>query len=370
MSPPTNLFVLRGHARSAARLARTAWAVASLCACTLPFALLHGCERAPAAAQTAVETPAIRVALEPIDRTPTRAALLLPGLVFPRETHELGFPMGGVVADVLVEEGAHVRRGEILARLDGSAARATRDQAQAGLTRAERELARARALEETGSLPTATFEDAATGADVARAGVVAASYAVGHSVLRAPADGFVELRFVDRGEVVAPGAPVVRVVDAERGWALRVAVPDRFVTGLRVGDPAVLRLDATGAREHAAHIADIARVPTPGMGTFDVELTLDGPPGVELRTGLVGRAALESGESFPASIPSAALVEGRGRRALVFVVSDGRAETREVQVAFVRADRVVLASDLEGVDHVVTRGADRLRAGTPVSVEP
>jgi RND family efflux transporter MFP subunit len=340
-----------------------------LSAATLLATALAGCDRAPAAAQSTAEVPAIRVALEEVDRSPARASLDVPGLVFPRETYELGFPMGGVVTDVLVEEGARVRRGEIIARLDGSAARATRDQARASLARAERELARARALTATGSLPTATFEDAETGTDVARAGVVAASYAVGHSVLRASRDGIVDLRFVDPGEVVGPGTPVVRVVSAERGWALRVAVPDRFVTGLREGDDASVRLDATGERIHAARIVDIARVPTVGMGTFDVDLTFEAPADLELRTGLVGRASIAYGEPFSVSVSSAALVDGRDRQAFVFAVRDGRAERHAIEIAFVRGDRVVVTRGLEGIDRIVTRGVDRLSDGALVAVE-
>jgi RND family efflux transporter MFP subunit len=345
-------------------------ALSMLAAATLLASALPGCARAPAAAQSAAEIPAIRLALEEVDRSPTRATFDVPGLVFPRETYELGFPMGGVVADVLVEEGAFVRRGEIIARLDASAARATRDQARASLVRTERELARARSLTETGSLPTATFEDAETGTDVARAGVVAASYAVGHSVLRAPRDGIVDLRFVDPGEVVGSGTPVVRVVSARQGWALRVAVPDRFVTGLHEGEDASVQLDATGERTLAARIVDIARVPTAGMGTFDVDLRFESPADIELRTGLVGRASIASGKRFAASIPSAAIVDGRDRRAFVFAVNDGRAVRRAIEVAFVRGDRVVVASGLDGIDRVVTRGADRLSDGEVVTVEP
>jgi len=330
---------------------------------------VSGCERAPASAQATGEIPAIRVTLEAVDRTPTRAVIAAPGLIFPRETYELGFPMGGVVVDVLVEEGATVRRGQVIARLDGSAARAGRDQAQAGLVRAERELARTRSLTETGSLPAATFEDAVTGTDVARASVAAASYAVGYSALRASRDGVVDLRFVDPGEVVGPGAPVVRVVSAAEGWALRVAVADRLVTALRVGDVARVRLDATDDRDYPAHIVEIARVPTAGMGTFDVDLAIESPSDVELRTGLVGRVFLERGQVHTTSIPSAALVDGRDREAFVYLVNEGRAERRRVEIAFVREDRVVVASGLEGVERVVTRGADRLSDGAVVTVE-
>jgi len=320
---------------------------------------LAGCARRSAHAQTAAQPAVLRVALSAVDRTPMQAELTLPGLVSPRTTYELSFPLGGVVRAVYVVEGQRVRRGAALARLDATTARASSTQAREGLARAERDLRRAQALSAQGSLPAATFEDAETGAAVARAGLSAAGFAMRHTVLRAPSDGVVDLRFVDADEVVGPGTPVLRLVDAREGWALRVAVPDRYVNALRVGDVASVRLDA-GDVEVAARVAEVARVPTAGMGTFDVELALTPPPGTELRMGLVGRATLALGERYGASVPTSAVVDGRGNDAYVFAVRDGAARRLRVGVAFVRGDRAVIASGLDGVEAVVSAGAERL----------
>lgn len=336
-----------------------------------PLALvlaLPGCSATEATAQEAPAVPALSVTVAAVDRTPIRESLTLPGLVFPRETYELGFPMGGVVTQVLVHEGEHVERGQILARLDASAVNAQRDQAASGLQRAERDLHRAESLAASGSLPSATLDDARTGADVARASVTAAGFAVRHSVLRAPAAGLVDLRFTDEGEVTGPGAPIVRVVSESEGWALRIAVPDRFLGELHEGDAASVELDAgTGTIE--GRIVELARIPTPGMGTFDVEIAISTPPGgLEMRTGLVGRAHIAMGEARTASIPTSAIVDGHDRSAFVFIVEGDIAHRRPVELAFFANDRVVIARGLEGIEGVVSRGADRLSEGDHVAL--
>ena len=329
---------------------------------------LPGCSATEATAQEVPATPALSAAIAPVDRSPIRETLTLPGLVFPRETYELSFPMGGVVTQVLVREGEHVTRGQILAHLDASAVRAQRDQAASGLQRAERDLRRAESLAASGSLPSATFEDARTGADVARASVTAAGYAVRHSVLRAPAAGVVDLRFTDDGEVTGPGAPIVRVVSESEGWALRVAVPDRFLGGLHEGDAATVELDA-GEGELAGRIVEMARVPTPGMGTFDVEIAFTSPPsGLEMRTGLVGRTHIAIGDERTASVPTGAIVDGHDRSAFVFVVEGDIARRRPVELAFFAGERVVIARGLEGIEGVVVRGAERLSEGDRVAI--
>ncbi len=334
----------------------------------LALLALPGCSVTEATAQEVPVTPALSVAIAAVDRSPIRERLTLPGLVYPRETYELGFPMGGVVTQVLVREGEHVVRGQILARLDASAVSAQRDQAASGLQRAERDLQRAESLAASGSLPSATLDDARTGADVARASVTAAGYAVRHSVLRAPAAGVVDLRFTDDGEVTGPGAPIVRVVSESEGWALRVAVPDRFLGDLRVGDAASVELDA-GEGELEGRVVEVARVPTPGMGTFDVEIAFSSPPsGLEMRTGLVGRTHIAIGEELSASVPTGAIVDGHDRSAFVFIVEGDIAHLRPVELAFFAGERVVIAGGLDGIERVVVRGAERLSEGDRVTI--
>lgn len=332
---------------------------------SLLLLLASGCSNGEVAAQR--PAPPIPVRLEPVDRTPIRETLVAPGLVHPRDTYELGFPMGGLVLDVLVEQGAEVRAGDELARLDATTARATATQAREGLSRAERELERARLLAEGGSLATAMLEDAETGTNVARASLAAAAFAARHSVLRAPADGWVDLRNVDPGEIVGAGQPLFRIASRGRGWVLRVAVPDRVVARIATGDSATLTLDALPRARLAATIVEIARTPTPGFGTFDVQVHLDEvPEGVTLRTGLVGRASLPYGDTHAASVPLSALVDGHDHDALVFVVADGRARSAPIHVAFMTGDRAALADGLPGIDAVVTAGADRLVDGARV----
>jgi RND family efflux transporter MFP subunit len=328
--------------------------------------LLTACSTSGAQERPAEAAVPVRVAA--VDPAPVSEPLVVPGLVFPRDTYDLGFPIGGVVREVGPDVGDEIARDTILARLDPTVARASLAQARENLERAERDLARTRTLTERGSLPSATFEDVETGADVARATVSSAGFAVRWTSLRAPAEGWVDARLVEPGEVVGAGQPIFRIASRERGFVLRVSVSDRAVAELRRGDAAVIALDAHD-EPIAATIVEIARAPSMATGTFDVELAFEPPAGLEPRTGLVGRATLAIGEPVSASIPLAALVDGRDRDASVYVIEDGRAARRAVRVAFFHGEHAAIASGLEGVAAVVTAGADRLSDGTPVTVE-
>ncbi len=329
---------------------------------------LPGCGAGePASAQARATEVATPVRLAPIERAPARDSLEVPGLVVPRDTLELGFPAGGVILDVLVDAGDEVRAGQVLARLDGTAARAAAAQARESLARAERDLARARTLSGSGSLSVASFEDAQTGVEVARASVSAAGFALRYATLRAPADGWVDARMADPREVIGAGMPVLRIASRERGWVLTVAVPDRTVAHLHVGDAASVTLDAAPDRAFEARVVEIARLPTQGMGTYDVQLAFTAPPDLTMRTGLVGRASIPVGESYSTAVPLASLIDGRDHDAAVLVIEGGRARRVPVHVAFFRGERAVLTTPLDGLESVIGAGADRLDPGALVT---
>lgn len=321
-----------------------------------------------AGALTTGEGGALAVRVSSVNRTEVRDEIALPGLIGPRDSYLLGFPQGGVISQVLVETGDEVQRDQTIVRLDATTARAQASQAQEGLSRARRDLERSRTLAAGGSLPTAVMQDAETGADVARANVAAANFALRYSALRSPADGWVDAILAERGEVVGPGQPIVRIASRERGWILRIAVPDREVAMLSVDSSATISLDAVPGTRIGARVVEIARTPTPGLGTFDVDLELGVvPQAITLRTGLVGRAIIPYGPVYRTSVPVSALIDGRERDAAVFTVENGIAHRVPVRIAFLKGDVAVIASGLDGIEHVVTAGSDRLIEGMQVT---
>lgn len=183
-------------------------------------ASLGGCHAAEreAHAQTPARGPeptAVKIAAPstgPVAR-PIRGT----GVVRHKSEADLSFKVGGVVTAVLVEEGARVKKGQVLARLDPTEVGAALRQANEGAIKAERDLERVKRLHATGAVALVELQNAQTGVDVARAGVDAAAFNASRAVIVAPDDGRIDRRFVEPGEVVAPGRPVVHVSGRSKG---------------------------------------------------------------------------------------------------------------------------------------------------------
>ena len=140
--------------------------------------------------------------------------------------------VGGPVKAVLVDDTRHVRRGDVLVRLDDTDFRIALDRAQAGLTAAQAnltkakvDLARRRALAASGSvsgdeLTSAqdAYATASANLDAAAAQDEQAKVDLARTVIRAPIDGVVSKRDVQVGQRVQPGIPLMVVVPIQAAY--------------------------------------------------------------------------------------------------------------------------------------------------------
>ncbi|MEM7597324.1 MAG: efflux RND transporter periplasmic adaptor subunit [Pseudomonadota bacterium] len=183
--------------------------------------------------------PSVRVTTQALTLEPGyRVARGFVGQLEAAQQADLAFEAGGTLAEVLVEEGAHVAQGAVLARTDTrglNADRAALLAARAGLEAqlelAQLTLGRQEALEKQGFAATQRFDEARisvteltarldqTDAQIARIDV-----RLDKSVLRAPFAGRIGARMADLGQTVGAGTPVLSVLE-EAAPRLRVGLP-------------------------------------------------------------------------------------------------------------------------------------------------
>jgi RND family efflux transporter MFP subunit len=336
-------------------------------------AVLAGCggTRAAPSAEPLPPPEVVPVRTVLVERGPVARPIRAPGTVAAKDERNLAFKVGGLVARVAVQEGDHLRRGQVLATLDTTELAAGVRQASEAFAKAERDRERARSLGAQEVVPRATVEDAETGAAVAAATLEAARFNLRNATLVAADEGFVYRRLAEPGEVVAPGQPVLRVSGVGRGFVVRANLPERDALDVAPGDVATVTLDARPDAPVPGRVTEVARSASRGTGTYLVEIALDArraPPG--LLAGLTAKVEIARSVPAAASVPLAAIQDGDGPSGAVFVVDGARARRVPVRIAFLSADRAVLAAGPDGFDQVVTDGASRLTDGAPVRLVP
>lgn len=334
------------------------------------LAALAGCgaKTAEQAEAAAAGTP-VRTA--PATSGPASAPINASGLVANEDEMRLSFKTGGIIRRIAVDEGAQVRKGQLLAELELTEVNAQFEQARQGALKAERDLERGERLHADQVISLEALQNLRTQAAVARAASQAARFNLGYSSIVAPQDGRVLRRLAEERELVPPGQPVLVLGGADRGHVVRTALADREVVQVAVGDAARVEVDAYPGRGFEARVSEISGAADPRNGLFPVELRIAPQTGVTLATGLVARVDITPSAGRRGSltrVPIAALVEGRGDDAVVFVADKGVARKRAVKVAFIAGTEVALLSGLAPGEPVVTEGAlylqdgDRIRA--------
>lgn len=294
----------------------------------------------------------------------------------------VGAESGGLrVAEVRVNVGDVVTRGQVLAVFAPETVEADLAQARAGLAEAEATLADARAnaarakeVETSGALSqqqVAQFLTAAKTAEARllslRAQVTAQELRLRHATVHAPDEGSISARAVTVGAVVPQGQELFRLIRGDRlEW--RAEVTSSEIARIRPGQSATI-VSATGATA-TGRVRVIA--PTVDPQTRNALVYVDVPvaavKGGGFKAGMFARGEIATGSASALTLPLAA-VSLRDGFSYVFVLGAGdRVSQVKVQVGRRSGERVEVIGALTGNEKVVAGGAAFLADGDLVRV--
>jgi len=322
-------------------------------ACSI--ALLTACSKQPE--QVAPQATPVRV--QAATTGPASPAISTNGIVAIKGEMRLSFKVTGVIKAMRVREGQQVVKGERLAEIELTEVNAQVEQAHQLAEKARRDVDRGERLYNDQVISLEQLQDLRTQASVAQAQLKGAEFNRGYAVITAPGDGVILRKLAEERELIPAGQPVINMGTKDRGYVVRAALSDREVVLLELGDPAEIRMDAYPNRMISGTLAEIAGASDPRNGMFPIEVRFDSVP-VELASGLVAKLNLHSTASRARQltyVPIAAVVEGNGEHASVFVVSGDRAKRRDVRVAFIAPEAVAIAEGIQPGERVVTDGA-------------
>jgi RND family efflux transporter MFP subunit len=195
-------------------------------------------------------------------------------------------------------------------------------------------------------------------------GLALARQQLADAVLKAPIDGAVRERRAAVGEYLAAGAPVLGLVRIHP-LRLRVAVPEREASSVRVGQTVQVRLEGDPV-VHAGRVARLSPSIQEQNRTLIVEAEVANSNG-SLRPGSFARAEIVvEADRSAVMVPASALVTFAGLEK-VFGVKNGKAVEIRIRTGRHSGDRVEVLEGLAGGEPVVVNPGN-LIGGTPVTV--
>lgn len=276
---------------------------------------------------------------------------------------ELSTTRGGYVEAIHVKAGDRVSRGTKLASVDAELHRVLLEQATAQEELADAEYKRALGLGDL--ISEAQLQATETQLEIAKANRRQAELHLERSTVVAPFAGQIGAVHTERGEVLGPGMPVLRLVSLDT-VIVRLNVTDRDVVSLERGMAAQIHLQAV-ATPFSGSISNIAPVADSDTRAFQVEVAVKNSQR-KLLPGMIAR--VELGREMPAEsvlIPQEWVVTGLNTQG-VYVVEDATAVWREVELGEVVRDQVVVSTGVGVGDRVVVNGHRSLADGDDVLV--
>jgi len=350
-------------------------------------------QAAPASAATAANRPALVVNTVRPQKGEIADTLSANGSINAWQEASIGAEVNGLrIAEVRVDVGAAVKRGQVLAvfatetvRADLANVEAALAEARAGLAESQAAAAeaqanadRAKAVEPSGALSAQQIAQYLTAAQTARARVQSAQARVQSAQAQvqsqqlrlkmtqvlAPDDGIISARLATVGAVVPAGQELFRLVRKGRlEW--RAEVTANELARVRTNQPVKVFPAAGGSISGTVRMVG----PVVDAQTRNALVYVDLPAGSTARAGMFARGDFQLGSSSALTVPQQAVVVRDGF-AYVFRVAGDRVSQQKVMLGRRIGDRIEVREGLSADAVLVAAGAGFLNDGDLVQVVP
>lgn len=338
----------------------------------LPFVLIWlavGCGRhgeADKAKAAGAPLPSTSVRVDVVRSETVTATEDVVGTVRPTVSARISARIPGTIARLLVVPGQEVKAGELLAELEANEIQAQLEQALAMRDQADKDLERFRKLLPEQIVTPQEFDNVQARAKVARAKVSEAETMLGYMKVAAPFAGVITVKHAQAGDLASPGQPLLEMEDS-RALRLEAFVPEATAGTLKLGSEFPVVIEAANATL-TGRVGELSPTADATSRTLLVKFDLPSLPGVH--GGQFGRVQIPVATSRALFVPESALVI-RGQMEMVFVVDgSSHARMRLVKTGRRAGGRLELLSGIGELEKVVVTGANELRDGQPVTVQP
>ena len=265
----------------------------------------------------------------------------------------------GTVAELLVERGTAVAKGEPLIRLALEDRPARVKEAEALVAKRELEFRAAEDLSKKSFTSEVSLANAKAELESARANLESARLELARTTIRAPFDGVFNRNHVEVGNYVRVGDDIADMVDLDP-LLLVVELAELSVGEIRKGVPAQAEL--IDGRPVDGRVTFVSSIASPETRTFTVEVSVDNPD-MTLVDGMTATVRLPAQEVMAHRVPPAALtLNDAGAVGIKYVDADGRVVFAEASTSAATADSVWLTGLPDSVD-IITIGQEFVSEG-------
>jgi len=341
------------------------------CLVVFSVLLLVGCDKKEEPKPVEVIRP---VKLMKVQAGTVIADYSLPGQVRAARRAELSFKVSGPLVALPVEEGQHVKKGELIAQIQKRDFLTALEEARARALEAEKQFKRYKELYAKKQVSRADYDRYRAARDVARARLEDAANALKDTTLRAPFDGVIARRYVENFQKVQAKEPIVSLQDISRIEIL-VNVPELQMAALKEEGPGKVYavFESIPGKKFPLTMKEFSTQADPATQTYQVVFVMSQPEEASILPGMTAMVTAETTRGVSGKkvirIPAIAVMEGAGKQPYVWVYDEKSSTVHKQPVKVGRltgSEDIFIEEGLKGGETIVVAGLTQLEEGMKV----
>ncbi|WP_099827415.1 efflux RND transporter periplasmic adaptor subunit [Oceaniglobus indicus] len=313
-------------------------------------------------AKTSVAPRAVTVAVRDSVAESVQQVFVAEGQALPDRDTAVRAETSGQIAEVVVEMGADLNAGQVIARFDIAARQADLERAKQERDRAQREYDNATALVDRGIATVDRVTQARATLAAAEADLTAAREAVADTEIKAPFAGRLESLDIEAGEFVSLGADVGRIVD-NTPLKISIQIPQQSLRDIKVGQSAeVSFITGETSRGEVRFVSTSADAET---RTFMARVEVPNADGA-IPAGISAQLRIPTGQTTAHFVSPAILsLDTDGTLGIKTVNADNVVEFHEIDIVRAQTDGIWV-SGLPEQSRIISIGQGFVNAGETV----
>lgn len=328
--------------------------------------LLAGCGEKPANNQQKKELPAKNVGVIIGHAQDVKLTRTISGTTEAFQDITISAQGTGEITSISVGTGDRISKGQVLAQIDQEASQAQLNLAKASFNLSRTVYERQKKLLAKELISQQEFDNAETQYQIAKANYDLAVIQFKNTVIDAQFNGFVADKFVEKGELIAAGHPIIRVIDISR-IKVSIGLVEEDLASLQAGNKVKVNFPIL-KRVYEGYVSRVAQATTARSNTYPAEIIVYNQnntikPGmlcnVEFVKEVVKNAFL---------VPQDTIIEEETYKG-VFTVKDDIAQLNEVIIAGNFDNKIAIREGVTNGDQIIFSGHKNLVNGDKVIVQ-
>jgi len=270
----------------------------------------------------------------------------------------------GRVSQLLVHTGDFVREGQVIAKLDEEIARSQYALAELNFNKLTSDMLKYQELLKGHAITNQQFEEAKISVANAKTNLAMAKKTLENTVIKAPIQGTITKRYIEKGSLLTPGAMVVEIVDISN-LKFTTSISESQLSFVYTGQKVMIK--ASAGKDEYNGIVRMISVKADDAKRYELEIEVANKSAKTIRSGMEGIVLFRYDNPYEALVIPRKCLIGSIKEPVVYMIENHKARTISIKTGIMTDDYVEVMNGLNENDKVVINGQINLHNGSIVT---